>query len=323
MRLLALLLAALPAFAGITLDAVAASPFCYQCGTQSLPITIGNHANRVLIVFVGRFSNNVTITGATAVRGGVDTAMTQYNTTATQPGVQTFYLVAPDVGPNTVKWTQSNNAVNAQSQGIARSYYGVDQTTPIDKVVSAGPAATANPSAGSITPSGDSERVVDFAYTANTVSFINGGAWGNLVQNRTGDSTVSSDYGPISPASAQSNTYGSQNYTWIAVAIALNPVNACVITRSTLPDWNLGGVFSQTITTTGCSSPTFSIVGTLPFGLSISPSTGVISGTPTTPDGAPAVLNTAISFAVSVADASGSPTQALSLKIQRTWGFGQ
>jgi hypothetical protein len=322
---LLLLLFAVPAYAVIGMDTTATSVQCVSLSC-TVSITVGNNANRVIILFVGRTNGNMTITGATGVKGGADTAMTQFSTTGTQPlGVHTFRLVAPDIGVNTVKWTQSTTSLSAQSMAVALSYFGVDPITPIDKIVSAGPIVTSTPSAGSITPTNDHAWVVDFLFRASNSSFLNSGTWTPIAgSSGPGDTTKSSGKGPISPPSAQVNTYGTPSDNWIAAAIAINPVlPTCFVTRSTLPDWNVGSAFSQTITTTGCTAPAFSISsGTLPVGLSLS-SAGVISGTPTTADGVPAVVNTPIGFTVVVADASGTPSQALSMKIQRTWGFGQ
>ncbi len=61
----------------------------------------------------------------------------------------------------------------------------------------------------------------------------------------------------------------------------------CVIDISpaTLPSPVMGTPYSQTLTATGCATPTLSwqvVSGTLPPGLSLAEGTGVISGTPTT-----------------------------------------
>jgi hypothetical protein len=54
------------------------------------------------------------------------------------------------------------------------------------------------------------------------------------------------------------------------------------ITTTTLPDGEVGAPYSQTLVGAGGSTPyTWSVVGSLPAGLSLNPATGVISGTPT------------------------------------------
>ncbi|AUD00425.1 putative Ig domain-containing protein [Spirosoma pollinicola] len=55
------------------------------------------------------------------------------------------------------------------------------------------------------------------------------------------------------------------------------------LTTSTLPNGQVGTAYSQTLTTTGGTTPyTYAVsTGTLPTGLTLNPTTGVISGTPT------------------------------------------
>ena len=57
------------------------------------------------------------------------------------------------------------------------------------------------------------------------------------------------------------------------VAITLNP--------ATLPAGTAGAPYSQTFTQTGGTNVTWSVSGTLPAGITLNPSTGVLSGTPT------------------------------------------
>jgi hypothetical protein len=63
--------------------------------------------------------------------------------------------------------------------------------------------------------------------------------------------------------------------------INLNPPPA--ITTTTLPNGTVGASYSQTVQSVGGTSPfTWSVSGSLPAGLSLSSSTGAITGTPTT-----------------------------------------
>jgi hypothetical protein len=82
------------------------------------------------------------------------------------------------------------------------------------------------------------------------------------------------------------------------------------ITTTSLPNGNVGQAYNQTVQATGGTGAlTWSIVaGTLPQNLSLNPTTGVISGTPT-------AAGTS-SFTVRVADTAGqAATQALSILI--------
>ena len=92
-------------------------------------------------------------------------------------------------------------------------------------------------------------------------------------------------------------------------AYAYTGTPVCIITTTSLPDGTSGTAYSQTVTTSGCASPTFSIsIGSLPSGLSIGGGSGTIFGIPT-------AVGTA-SFTVAVADVNGNPTKALSITVQ-------
>jgi len=91
-----------------------------------------------------------------------------------------------------------------------------------------------------------------------------------------------------------------------AFTLAVNgPVT---ITTTSLPDGTIGTAYSQTLAATGGTTPyTWAVTtGTLPAGLTLAPSTGVISGTPT--------AAATSSFTVTVTDAGkGTAKQALSI----------
>ena len=98
-----------------------------------------------------------------------------------------------------------------------------------------------------------------------------------------------------------------------ALSITVNPAADLVITTTSLPDGAVDLAYSQTLAATGGLPPyTWSTVsGSLPSGLSLNSSSGVISGTPT----ATGTSN----FTVRVTDSQGVPDtddQALSIAIQ-------
>jgi hypothetical protein len=96
-----------------------------------------------------------------------------------------------------------------------------------------------------------------------------------------------------------------------SLTLTINPTSAVLsITTTSLPDGNVGQAYNQPLHATGGTGAlTWSIdVGTLPQDLSLNPTTGVISGTPT-------AAGTS-SFTVRVADTGGqADTQALSILI--------
>jgi large repetitive protein len=88
---------------------------------------------------------------------------------------------------------------------------------------------------------------------------------------------------------------------------------APTITTASLPNGTVGTAYSQTLAATGDTPITWSIdSGTLPTGLSIAETTGIISGTPTT-----AATST---FTVKATNAAGSITKSLSITIATSGG---
>lgn len=88
-----------------------------------------------------------------------------------------------------------------------------------------------------------------------------------------------------------------------ALSIVVSAAPALTITTATLPNGTTGTAYSQTLAVTGGTAPyTWALAsGTLPAGLTLNPSTGAITGTPT----AAATSN----FAVQVTDASKATAQ--------------
>jgi large repetitive protein len=96
-----------------------------------------------------------------------------------------------------------------------------------------------------------------------------------------------------------------------ALSITINLPPPLDITTTSLPGGSIGQIYSQTVAATGgTGARTWSIsAGTLPLGLNLDATTGVISGTPILPAGTS-------NFTVRVADAAGqSDTQDLSITI--------
>jgi len=97
----------------------------------------------------------------------------------------------------------------------------------------------------------------------------------------------------------------------LALSITINQPPPLNITTSSLPAGSIGQAYNQTVAATGgTGARTWSIsAGTLPLGLNLDETTGVISGTPILPAGTS-------NFTVRVADTAGqSDTQDLSITI--------
>ncbi|MDX2042070.1 MAG: putative Ig domain-containing protein [Acidobacteriota bacterium] len=116
----------------------------------------------------------------------------------------------------------------------------------------------------------------------------------------TGTPTAAGSYGFSIRARDNNNCFGLRAYT-VVIAPACSTIT---LNPATLPNGSTGVPYSQTVTPSGGQSPySFSIIsGGLPAGLTLSPSTGVISGTPTSTMGN-------ASFTVRATDANGCSGQ--------------
>lgn len=125
----------------------------------------------------------------------------------------------------------------------------------------------------------------------------------------TGTPSTTGDFG-FTITVTDSIGSGSQTYD-----VTINP--APDITTTTLPTWTRNGVgFLQTVAVTGGTGPfVFSRAGTLPSGLTLNTTTGVLSGTPT----AAGTFN----FTITARDAAGATdTQAFTLIVSPAIVFG-
>lgn len=163
------------------------------------------------------------------------------------------------------------------------------------------------------------------AYTATgTVSLTNVPTGATLTITDNG-SVVSTTALTVGQTTANFSVSGVSNATSHTVVATLTnsvtvtstttymaPVSCTVcslsVTTSALANGQIGSAYSETIATTGGTAPlSYALLGTLPTGLSLNPTTGVISGTPTAPAGT-------ASFTVTVTDAkSCSDIVALSI----------
>jgi hypothetical protein len=109
--------------------------------------------------------------------------------------------------------------------------------------------------------------------------------------------------GTFSFTAKATNSAGSNSKT-LSITIAIPPV----ITTNDLPSGTTGTSYNQTLAVTGTTPITWSVSsGSLPNGLTLSASSGVISGNPTTAG--------TFNFTVKATNSAGSDTKALSIII--------
>jgi hypothetical protein len=103
------------------------------------------------------------------------------------------------------------------------------------------------------------------------------------------------------------NAAGS-NSTQLSLIVSAPPTPPSIVTTSPLPSALTGSAYTQTLAATGTAPITWSVTsGTLPAGLSLGSSTGIISGTPTAAG--------VFTFTITAANAGGSNSTQLSLTV--------
>lgn len=214
---------------GITFDAASNSGYQAAASTYSWSHTCTG-SNRYLRVGVGMLSLAQTVSGITYA--GV--AMTFIGAQASVSGaarVEIWGLVACSTGANNIEVTLTGAIASA---GVAKSYAGVHQTSPIEGLN--GAQATnvgAADATVDITTVADNDWVVDVVATDDTAITVGAGQTQRNNVTGAGGSVADSDEGPKTPAGAvtMSWTNVAALATWATAGVALRPVAAA----------NLGG----------------------------------------------------------------------------------
>ncbi|GAB2552356.1 hypothetical protein GCM10027085_49660 [Spirosoma aerophilum] len=248
---------------------------------------INSASPQTLTVSVGSSSTVVTLTG--------DGPVSYTLTGLTSDGLtQTVSVVSSATACGTTSVTYTAPA----SCSIAPPALSVLVSTPLCNSVTNTYTATGSISLSNI--------------VSGSLTLTDNGTTLEVITLTVGQTTASFSVSGVSDASSHTliatltgGTSASATYT----APVACTVCSTSLTTASLPNGQVDAPYSQTITATGGTLPyTYTVLGTLPAGLSLEATTGVISGTPTSA--------TTTSFSVVVTDAkSCSDVAALSITV--------
>jgi len=300
--------------AGLTLNAstgvVSGTPTTQISSNVTLKATDSNGCAGTLAVTFAISCPVITVTPTTLAQGTVGSAFSQ--TIAASGGSSSYvFTISSGTLPagltlNTSTGVISGTPTSSNAGGTPITVSATDSfncsgtksyTLQVCPVITLSPATLATPTVGtaysqSITASGSS--------TAYTYTLASGSlpAWATLsstgVLTGTPNSTTTAAFNV--KATDANGCVGTLSYT-------LSPICPTItIAQSTLPQGTVGTAYSQTLTASGGVAPYSSWTitsGTLPAGLTLNASTGVVSGTPT------ASASPATSITVRVNDVNG------------------
>jgi hypothetical protein len=238
----------------------------------------------------------VTVTDSVATRSAVSDSLGNFQITGIVAGNYTITFGSSDLSTQTLTGSLTPGQIGIVNASLSPA--------PITVAIS-------SPSSGSVI-STDSVIVAGTALNADTITVTttNNGVVSNFpanIANGAFSATIALATGQSRIDCTGSNKYSQSATESINITVYAAPVIGTVI----LSDGYLtGGVYSQTLATTGGLAPfTWSITsGSLPAGLTLNANTGVISGTPTTAGSS--------SFTVQSTDAkSAAATKVLTITV--------
>ena len=248
-----------------------------------------NYGNQAYTVNVG--SNSLTVNPASLPNG---TQAVAYSQTVTATGGTAPYTYAVTSGalPTGLSLNTSTGAITGTPSTAGGYTFTIGATDAVANFGSRNYNVTIAPPPLNIAPSTLPNGTQGTAYsqtltTANgtgpyTYAITSGALPTGLSLNTStgqisGTPSASGTYNFTAQSTDSTSNTGTRAYT---VAIG---TNSLTVNPATLPNGTVGTAYSQTITASGGAVPyTYAVsAGTLPAGLSLNPSTGAITGTPT------------------------------------------
>ncbi len=268
-----------------------------------------NVSGNLIIAVVRMSTTTQTVTLADSLGNAYSNAVSQAQSS---DGHQLYIFYAKNIRPGTNTVTATFSASNAHPWLAIYEYSGLSATSPLDRTAHA-QGSSAAPNSGTITTSSASELL--FAATGLPASYTGtttAGSGYTLLQQNTTSSRAASEGKSVSVAGTYAGNFSlssSTNWSAALATFAAPAVPAApVITTKSLASATQNTAYTATLAATGGQTPyTWSIpIGSLPAGLQLNSTTGVISSTPTG--------GGTSSFTVQVTDnASNKATQALSI----------
>ncbi|WP_158277980.1 putative Ig domain-containing protein [Caulobacter endophyticus] len=253
-------------------------------GASSASAAVGGTAT---IVVTTKLTSGAALTGATVTLSGSPSnasSISPSSATSDGTGKATFTVTGLQSGTVTYSATASANGTTTTSAGtVSVTYTGVRSAAQSTASVPNGTAGAATTIVITVRDSGGAVVTGAASGLAATIGGTNAGATVSAITDN-GNGTYSFTYTPASAG------VDSVAITLDSTAISGSPYSSTVsapaiaITTTTLPTPVISVAYSQTVATSGGTAPVaFSVsAGSLPTGLSLAASTGVISGTATT-----------------------------------------
>ncbi len=290
--------------------------------TLSVPFVSANTTGNLIIAAVRMSTTSQTVT-VTDSAGNIYTDAVAQSQSTDGHQVHVFYAKNIAGRANTV--TATFSATNSHPWLAVYEYSGLSATSPLDRTARAQGSGSAPGSGATATTVNANELVfaalgLPASYTG-TVAASSGCA---MQLQDTGSSRAANAAHMATSTGSYTGTFGlSAGTNWSAVvatfaaAAAAPPPSLPAVTTTALPGGTQGAAYTATLTATGGKTPYgWSIVsGSLPAGLTLGSSTGVISGTPSG--------SGTSTFSVQVKDANTqTAVKALSLTIAVSGGGG-
>ena len=281
-------------------------------GSVTAAFTSNNTAGDLIVAFVRMSSTSQTVSVTDDAGNVYADAVTQGQSTDGHQ-IHIWYARNIKAGANSV--TATFSSTNNHPFLAIYEYAGLSTTAPLDKTAAAQGSSSAVSVGPTATTASANELIFVGAGFPNAwVGTVTSGSSYTLQQQDTGTSRATTETSVVSSPGSYTGSFSlSASANWSAVIATFSAAAAVVpptVTTSSLPSGTVGSSYIATLTASGGVTPyAWSIsAGALPAGLSLSSSSGAISGTPTT-----AGTN---SFTVQVKDANNQTgTASLSIAV--------